>query len=53
LPISADSIPLSQSQAYFTTVSLPPISSSWRQAPWNSRPVILFSNRTLAVIVLM
>jgi hypothetical protein len=27
------------------------ISSSWRQAPWDSRPVILFSNWTLAVIL--
>jgi hypothetical protein len=41
-----------QSQSYFTTSSLPQISSSWRQAPWDSRPVISFSNRTLAVIVL-
>jgi hypothetical protein len=44
---------LSQSQSYFTTDGLPPISSSWRQAPWDLRPVILFSNWTLAVIVLM
>jgi hypothetical protein len=28
----------SQSQSYFTTGGLPPISSSWRQAPWDSRP---------------
>jgi hypothetical protein len=40
----------SQSQSYFTTGGLPPICSSWRQAPWDSRPVILFSNWTLAVI---
>jgi hypothetical protein len=26
---------------------------SWRQAPWDSRPVILFSNWTLTFIVLM
>jgi hypothetical protein len=32
---------------------LPPISSSWSQAPWDSRQVILFSNWTLAVIFLM
>jgi hypothetical protein len=32
----------SQSQSYFTTGSLPPISSSWRQAPWDSRPEIYF-----------
>jgi hypothetical protein len=35
------------------TGGLPPISSSWRQAPWDSRPVILFSNWTPAGIVLM
>jgi hypothetical protein len=28
----------SQSQSYFTTGGLPPISSSWRQAPWDTRP---------------
>jgi hypothetical protein len=37
-----------QSQSYFTTGCLPPISSSWRKAPSDSRPVILFSNWTLA-----
>jgi hypothetical protein len=26
-----------QSQSYFTAGGLPPISSSWRQAPWDSR----------------
>jgi hypothetical protein len=26
------------SQSYFTTRGFPPISSSWRQAPWDSRP---------------
>jgi hypothetical protein len=40
----------SRSQSYFTTGGLPPISSSLRQAPWNTRPVILFSNWTLTVI---
>jgi hypothetical protein len=30
----------SQSQSYFTTGGLPPISSSWRQTPWDSRPEI-------------
>jgi hypothetical protein len=25
-------------ESYFTTVGLPPISSSWRRAPWDSRP---------------
>jgi hypothetical protein len=34
------------------TGGLPPIRSSWRQTPRNSRPVI-FPNRTLAVIILM
>jgi hypothetical protein len=38
-------------QSYFTTGGLLPISSSWWQAPWDSRPVILFSNWTLAVLV--
>jgi hypothetical protein len=42
-----------QSQSYITTGGLPPISSSLRQAPWDSRPVILFSNWTLAVIVFL
>jgi hypothetical protein len=28
----------SHSQSYFTTDDLPPISSSWRQAPWDSPP---------------
>jgi hypothetical protein len=37
----------SQSQIYFMTGDLPPISSSWREAPWDSRSVILFSNWTL------
>jgi hypothetical protein len=32
----------SQSQSYFTTGGLPPISSSWRQAPWDSRPAFFF-----------
>jgi hypothetical protein len=31
-----------QSQSYFTTGGLSPISSSWRQAPWDSRPQIFF-----------
>jgi hypothetical protein len=43
----------SQSQSYFTADSLPPISSSWQQAPWDSRLVILFVNWTLVVIVFM
>jgi hypothetical protein len=42
-----------KSQTYFMTGGLPPISSSLRQALSHSRPVILFSNWTLAVIVLM
>jgi hypothetical protein len=32
---------------------LSPISSSWRQFHWDSRPVILFYNWSLAVIVLL
>jgi hypothetical protein len=43
----------SQSHSYFTTGGLQPISSSWRQAPWDPRPEFLFYNRTLAVFVLM
>jgi hypothetical protein len=43
----------SQSQGHFTSGGLPPISSSWRQAPWDPRPEFLFSNWTLAVIILM
>jgi hypothetical protein len=34
--------PESESQIYFTTGGLPPISSSWRQAPWDPRLVTLF-----------
>jgi hypothetical protein len=41
----------SQNQSYFMTGDLPPISLSWRQAAWDSQPVIVFSNWTLAVIV--
>jgi hypothetical protein len=33
---------LSQSQSYFTTGGLPPISSSRRRAPWDSRPEPFF-----------
>jgi hypothetical protein len=33
----------SQSQSYFTAGGLPPISSSWRQVPWDPRPNIFFS----------
>jgi hypothetical protein len=40
----------SQSQSYFTTGSLPPICSSWQQAPWDPKPEFLLSNWTLAVI---
>jgi hypothetical protein len=32
----------SQRHSYFTTGGLPPISSSWRQAPWGPRPEIFF-----------
>jgi hypothetical protein len=37
---------LRQSQSYFTTGGLPPISLSWRQAPWDSRPAIFFQLNT-------
>jgi hypothetical protein len=47
-----DMFELSQCQNYFTTGGLPPISSAWRQAPWDSWPEFFF-NWTLAVIVLM
>jgi hypothetical protein len=33
----------SRIQSYFTTCSLPPISSSWRQAPWDPRPDFFFN----------
>jgi hypothetical protein len=33
-----------QSQSYFMTGSLPPISSSWRQAPWDQQPVFFSLN---------
>jgi hypothetical protein len=36
----------SQSQSYFTTDGLPPIYSSWRQAPWDSWPVFFFQLNT-------
>jgi hypothetical protein len=39
--------PWPQSQSYFTTSGLPPFSSSWRQAPWDSRSEISFFNWTL------
>jgi hypothetical protein len=43
---------LSQSQSHFTTGGLPPISSSWRQAPRDPGPDIFF-NWTPATIVFM
>jgi hypothetical protein len=36
----------SQSQSYFTTGGLPPISLSWRQVPWDPRPAIFFQLNT-------
>jgi hypothetical protein len=33
---------LAQSQSYFTTGGLPPISSSWRQVPWGWWPETFF-----------
>jgi hypothetical protein len=41
-----------QRQSYFTTGGLSPISSSWCQASWDSRPEFFF-NWILAVIALM
>jgi hypothetical protein len=32
-----------QSQSYFATGGLPPICSSWRQSPWDSRPVFFLT----------
>jgi hypothetical protein len=40
----------SQSQSYFTTGSLPPISSSRRQAPWDPRPNFFFSTELLHIL---
>jgi hypothetical protein len=37
----------SQSQSYFTTGDLPPISSSWRQAPWDPTTRFFFSPELL------
>jgi hypothetical protein len=43
LQLSTDSIVTqSQNRSYFTTGGLPPISSSWHQAPWESRPENFF-----------
>jgi hypothetical protein len=36
----------SQSQSYFTAGGLLSVSSSWRQAPWDLRPVIVFQLNT-------
>jgi hypothetical protein len=44
LPYRTDLI--SQSQSHFTSGGLPSISSSWRQALWDSR-LVIFSNWTL------
>jgi hypothetical protein len=34
---------VSQSQSYFMTGTIPPISSSWRRAPWDSQQEFFFS----------
>jgi hypothetical protein len=39
LLVALAAILLRQSQSYVTTGGLPPISSSWSQAPWDPRPV--------------
>jgi hypothetical protein len=36
------SLPTAWNKCYFTTGSLPPISSSWRRVPWDPRPEIFF-----------
>jgi hypothetical protein len=38
----------SQSQSYCTTGGLRPISSSWRQAPWHSRPELFSTEHLLS-----
>jgi hypothetical protein len=40
--LTATLLSQSQSQSYFATGGLPPISSFWRQAPWDSRPEYFF-----------
>jgi hypothetical protein len=42
----------SQSQSYFMTGGLSPVSSSWWQSLWGSWPAFFFNNWTLAVVVL-
>jgi hypothetical protein len=37
---------LTRSQSYFTTGGLPPISSFWRQTPWDSQPAMVFQLNT-------
>jgi hypothetical protein len=39
--------------SHFTTGGIPPISSSWRRAPWDSQPEFLVLNWTPAVTVLI
>jgi hypothetical protein len=41
-----------QSQSYFTTGGLPPMSLSWRQALWVSWPEFFSPNWTLSILVL-
>jgi hypothetical protein len=45
----------SQSQSYFTTGDLPSITSSWRQAPWDPRPVFenLQKTRSWFILIIM
>jgi hypothetical protein len=43
LHLSKHSANRGQSQSYFTTGGLPPISSSWCQAPWDPGPVFFSS----------
>jgi hypothetical protein len=44
--LSQDGISEFRVQSYFTTGGLPPISSSWQQAPWDSQPVFFFQMNT-------
>jgi hypothetical protein len=52
--LSTSSRSNSQSRSYFTNGSLPPpISSSWRQVPWDPQPNIFIFNWTPALIDLV
>jgi hypothetical protein len=42
-----NSVTQTRSQSWFTTVGLAPFSSSWQQAPRDSRPEIFFATEPL------